>query len=116
MGTRRHPAARHRARVEQLRQAYVSGPLLRLPLAGRPIVFNPQDVVPLGTGAHRGNLSWRDEDGSFLEASGGALVPHDASENRLVCAEPPEVPGTTIGEGWTLRLADGWKILRQQGD
>jgi len=119
----REREARHRERVERLRHAYTSGPLLRLPLNGQMISFNPQDVVPLDGGVHRGNLTWRNEDGSFLEAPGGALVPQDFSEIRLVCAERPEVPGTTTGGGWTLRLTDGWlaeadgdgwKILRQQ--
>ncbi|GAB3400726.1 hypothetical protein [Flindersiella endophytica] len=116
---------RHRERVDGLRQAYATGPLLRLSLDGQMISFNPQDVVPLDDGVHRGNLSWRNGDGSFLEAPRGALVTQDFSEIRLVCPEPPEVPGTTTGDGWTLRLADGWqaeavdggwKILRQQGD
>lgn len=102
---------------------YTSGPLLRLPLNGQLISFNPQDVVPLDGGVHRGNLTWRNEDGSFLEAPVGALVTQDFSEIRLLCAERPEAPGTTSGGGWTLRLTegwlaeadgDGWKILRQQ--
>jgi hypothetical protein len=117
--------ARHRERLERLRHAYTSSPLLRLPLNGQMISFNPHDVVPLDGGVHRGNLTWRNEDGSFLEAPAGALVTQDFSEIRLVCAERPEAPGTTSGDGWTLRLAegwraeavgDGWKILRQQGD
>jgi hypothetical protein len=117
--------ARHRERVERLRHAYTSGPLLRLPLNGKAFSFNPQDVVSLDDGAHRGNLSWRNDDGSFLDAPGGALVPKDFSEIRLVCAHRPEAPGTTSGDGWTLRLTEGWrvdavdggwKILRQQGD
>jgi hypothetical protein len=115
--------ALHQERVDRLRQAYAAGPLLRLPLAGHPISFNPYDVVPLDDGVFRGNVAWRNEDGSVLDAPGGAVVAPDFSEVRLLCAEPPEVPGTTTGEGWTLRLAEGWtaeaveggwKILRQQ--
>src|SRR5262245_33028032 len=115
--------AGHRERVDRLRHRYTSGPLLRLPLNGQLISFNPHDVVPLDDGAHRGNVTWRNEDGSFLEAPGGALVTADFSEIRLAYVERPEVPGTTNGDGWTLRLVDGWrvegddagwKILRQQ--
>lgn len=113
----------HRERVERLRQAYTTGPLIRLSLAGQPIAFSNRDVIPLEHGTHRGDLSWRVEDGSVLEAPGGALVTNDFREVWLPFEGTPEVPGTTVGDGWTLRLAagwtaeavdDGWKILRQQ--
>lgn len=115
--------ALHRERVERLRQAYTVGPLIRLPLAGQAISFSNRDVVPLDNGTHRGGLSWRLEDGSVLDAPGGALVTNDFREVWLPFQGTPEVPGTTVGDGWTLRLSagwmaeaveGGWKILRQQ--
>jgi hypothetical protein len=81
-----------------LRAKYVDGPTLTLPMMGGNFTFDPNGVQALeGVGSVYRTLSLTAAWGS-LEATGGALITKDWA-NVIVPAS---------GEGYTLKLNDGW--------
>jgi hypothetical protein len=97
------------ARITELRQRFVDGPVLVMPGGGggmtdsRGAVVIP-DVGTVWFGAYRMTGPW-----GSLEADSGVLVSTDGRTRHL----PAPVPGdsTTIsGDGWTFTAAPGWVI------
>lgn len=125
METRRQEETERRtARLEEL---LVTGPVLVLPLLDANLSFNPANLVPLGDhGTVYPTLRATDAWGVLeVEATeGGALVAVDWSSLRVAApAEPPEAGtapdggGQTLeGEGWSLELAAGWRVVRDSED
>ena len=96
------------AHQDSLRARYVSGPVLRLPLAEMNMSFNPNTVEPLpevGTVYRPFRLS--DRWGVLDADSSGALVNTGFSEARV--AGPG--PGGTSGPGWRVSLNAGWEVV-----
>jgi hypothetical protein len=105
--------ARARARAEALadyRRRLIDGPVLTLRQAGLQRAFNPNTLVAAGadgtvypTGTF--GAAW----GSLEVERGGALVSTDFTVLRLPA--PSDTAGPVIrGEGWTLRLSEGWRL------
>lgn len=106
-----------KARLGELRQRFVEGPVLVLPGAGGA-TFDSRGATPIpGSGTvyfstYRIKAEW-----GSLEAVNGVLVSSDRS-TRSVPA-PVRVDGSSItGDGWTLTLAPGWVVRPgpRQGD
>ena len=96
------------ARQDSLRARYVSGPILRLPLAEMNMSFNPNTVEPLpdvGTVYRPFRLS--DKWGVLDADSSGALVDTGFREARVAAPEP----GGLSGAGWRLTLNAGWEVV-----
>jgi hypothetical protein len=96
------------ARQDSLRARYVTGPILRLPLAEMNMSFNPNTVEPLadaGTVYRPFRLS--DRWGVLDADSSGALVNSTFSEARAAAPGP----GGTSGAGWRLTLNAGWEVV-----
>ena len=106
----RREAARARQLAEQ-RARFVSGPVLRLPLAAPRYSFDPNQVQPLDQlGAVHPTLRVVDRWG-VLEASRGALMVQSGDRPVEVRVPAPRSMRAPLrGDGWTLVLAAGWTI------
>jgi hypothetical protein len=95
-------------RVAELRKRFVEGPVLILP-ESRNNTFVTTGMTPVpdaGTvmPAFRATAEW-----GTLEADAVLMAP---DRSRLTVPGPVKVDGSLItGEGWTVKLADGW-VLR----
>jgi hypothetical protein len=98
------------ARQAGLRQRFIEGPVLRLPLMEMRLGFDPGKVVPLDSaGTVYGTLRIVDRWGVLDVTAGGGLV-RDWAE--AIVPAPTDANGTRIGgEGWTLDLAEGWTVV-----
>src|SRR5690606_696527 len=111
--------ARERQRQVRLsawRRELVEGPALVLPLQATGFQFNPQTLAALdGIGTVYPVLRLTDRWGE-LQVDGGAALVH-ADRKRAVVALPPGGDGLR-GEGWTLSLKPGWKLVpgERKGD
>lgn len=119
-GLRTAEEARERERLTRLanwRAALVDGPALVLPLAKSHFQFNPQTLAALDdVGTVYPSLRLMDEWGELVVVDGGAALVH-ADRKRATVAMPQEGNGLT-GDGWTLTLKPGWKIVpgERKGD
>jgi hypothetical protein len=100
-------AARHAARVAELRRRFVDGPVIVLPRP-RTASFVTTGMVPIpGAGTviptYRTTAEW-----GTLEAE-SVLMSADRTTIALPAPASPAGP-TVTGEGWTLTLASGWTI------
>jgi hypothetical protein len=105
--------AESRAKVmAEYRARLIDGPVVLLRQPGLQRAFNPNELIPFGaegtiypTGTF--SAAW----GSLEVTGGGALVAPDFTLLRLPA---PESPGdsTVEGEGWKLKLAEGWSLQR----
>lgn len=87
--------------LAKLRAQFVDGPVLRIPLAQFEFTFDPNNVQPLeGVGTVYPTMEVRDGWGKIV-VTGGALMTSDYK--TLI------VPAS--GEGYTLTLATGWRIV-----
>ncbi len=96
--------------LAQYRAKFVDGPILILPLRKMSIQFNPSNLQPLEkAGTVYATMRITDEWG-ILEASNGALMKPDWS--AVIVVAPAEITGSSLkGDGWTLELKPGWKIV-----
>jgi hypothetical protein len=103
-------AAKRQQVIARYRAKFVDGPILRLQLRHMHVEFNPRNPQPLGdAGTIYPNLRISDDWG-VLEANEGALMKSDWS--AVVVTAPEFVSGSSIkGDGWTLNLKLGWKIV-----
>ena len=104
------------ARLSAWRRDLVEGPVLVLPLQATGFQFNPQTLAALdGIGTVYPVLRLTDRWGE-LQVDGGAALVH-ADRKRAVVALPPGGDGLR-GEGWTLSLKPGWKLVpgERKGD
>ena len=102
------------ARRQQLlalnRAKFVSGPILTLKFRKMNVQFDPRNLQPLGdAGTVYPTIRVSDEWG-VIEGKNGALMKPDWS--ALVVAAPSSTAGSSVsGDGWTLELQPGWKIV-----
>ncbi|HEU5154108.1 MAG TPA: hypothetical protein VFU03_05225 [Gemmatimonadales bacterium] len=104
------------ARQAELRQRFVTGPVLRLPLRDMKVGFDPNRVEPLDSvGPVYETLRVVDSWGVLDVTEGGGLI-RDWQE--AVVPAPKITKGKISGPGWTLDLAEGWILVpgTRQGD
>ncbi|HEV7704653.1 MAG TPA: hypothetical protein VGO46_10190 [Gemmatimonadaceae bacterium] len=106
-------ADRDAKRKEQLainRKRFIDGPVLTLPFRKMNVQFNPTTLQPLGdAGTVYPTIRIADEWG-VIEGKNGALMKPDWS--ALVVPAPAQTAGSSVmGDGWTLTLKPGWKIV-----
>ncbi len=104
--------AREDARQKRLaafRAKYLDGPHLILPMHHANVSFVPMDLQPLDDkGVVYTKLRVSAEWG-VLEATKGALLQPGFSGVVVAVAPGPNAP--TSGDGWTLTLKPGWKVV-----
>ena len=100
-------ANQKQAVIAEYRRRLVDGPTLRIALLHMKVQFDTRTLQPLGeAGTVYPTMRITDEWG-VLTVTGGALL---ASDWRSVTVAAPQ-DGATSGEGWTLELKPGWKIV-----
>ena len=100
-------------RLAILRKQFIDGPTLTLPLKHMQVQFDPRTLQPVdNAGTVYPDMHIVDDWGT-LYARTGALVTPDWS--AAIVAAPASVAfdsGTRVkGDGWTLDLRPGWKIV-----
>jgi len=92
------------------RAKFVTGPVLTLKFRKMNVQFDPRNLQPLGdAGTVYPTIRVSDEWG-VIEGKNGALMRPDWS--ALVVAAPSSTAGSSVsGDGWTLELQPGWKIV-----
>ncbi|HEY7028288.1 MAG TPA: hypothetical protein VH438_11805 [Gemmatimonadales bacterium] len=104
------------ARQAELRQRFVTGPVLSLPLRDMKVGFDPNRVEPLDSvGPVYATLRVVDSWGVLDVTEGGGLI-RDWQE--AIVPAPRISKGKISGPGWTLDLAEGWILVpgTRQGD
>jgi hypothetical protein len=104
------------ARQTVLRQRFVTGPVLRLPLADMKVGFDPNRVESLDSvGPVYATLRVVDNWGVLEVTDGGGLI---RNWQEAVVPAPRITKGKVAGPGWTLDLAEGWILVpgTRQGD
>jgi hypothetical protein len=96
--------------LAQNRAKFVAGPILTLPFRKMNVQFDPRMLQPLeNAGTVYGKMRITDEWG-ILEATNGALMKTDWS--AVIVVAPSVSAGSSLkGDGWTLELKPGWKIV-----
>ncbi len=108
----------HQALLAKYRKQFIEGPVLILPLLSADLSFDPRTLVPLGDhGAVYPTFTLSDEWGTLSVTGGGALRSADWSGTRVSITEPLDKPPYK-GEGWSLKLNQGWiiKPAERKGD
>ena len=96
--------------VAQYRAKFIDGPILTLTFRKMQIQFNPSNLQPLEkAGTVYPTMRITDEWG-ILEATNGALLKPDWS--AVIVVAPSAITGNSLkGDGWTLELKPGWKVV-----
>jgi len=95
------------AQIADYRRRLVDGPTLRIALRQMKVQFDTRTLQPLGdVGTVYPTLRISDEWG-VLAVTGGALLAPDWMS--VTVAAPKD--GAASGEGWTLELKPGWRIV-----
>jgi hypothetical protein len=96
--------------VAGYRARFVDGPVLTLQFRHMHVQFDPRNLQPLGdAGMVYPNLRISDDWG-ILDAKNGALMKPDWS--AVIVVVPSASTGSSLkGDGWTLELKSGWKIV-----
>ncbi|MDB4910163.1 MAG: hypothetical protein JWO39_986 [Gemmatimonadetes bacterium] len=106
-------AERDAKRQQQLalnRGKFVEGPVLMLTFRHMNVQFNPQNLQPLGDAGTVYPTIRVTDDWGVIEGKNGALMKPDWS--ALVVPAPESPVGSSIaGDGWTLELKPGWRIV-----
>jgi len=88
----------------------VNGPVLTLAFRHVNVQFNPQNLQPFGQAGTVYPTIRVVDDWGVIEGRNGALMKPDWS--ALVVPAPASVEGSRVsGDGWTLELEPGWKIV-----
>ena len=96
-------------RLKEMRARFVEGPVLILPLRKMNMSFDPGQVVPVDDkGSVYGNLRMTDVWG-ILETTKGGMIGATFQQTFVPAPEDPNARPLT-GDGWSLELADGWKL------
>jgi hypothetical protein len=96
--------------LAQYRMKFVDGPILTLPFRKMHVQFDPRNLQPLEkAGTVYPTMRITDEWG-ILETTNGALMKPDWS--AVIVVAPSVSAGSSLkGDGWTLELKPGWKIV-----
>jgi hypothetical protein len=102
--------AKRREQFALNRKKFVDGPVLTLTFRKMNVQFNPTTLQPLGdAGTVYPTIRVTDQWG-VIEGKNGALMKPDWS--ALVVPAPAQTTGSSVtGDGWTLTLRPGWKIV-----
>jgi hypothetical protein len=102
--------AKRREQLASNRKKFIDGPVLTLRFRKMNVQFNPSNLQPLGdAGTVYPTIRITDEWG-VIEGKNGALMKPDWS--ALVVSAPAVATGSTVtGDGWTLTLEPGWKVV-----
>jgi hypothetical protein len=104
-----------RLAIERHRQRFFEEPVLLLPLSNAVrYSFNPRAMEALGEMGTVYHTTRVTDEWGILEVTGGALLSRGAdgmlAEARVPA--PNDATGRSIkGDGWTLDLSDGWRIV-----
>lgn len=108
-------AARERERQAQLqryRRLFLEGPVLVLELSHMKVKFDPRSLQPLDEAGTVYPTLRISDDWGVLEATGGAGALLRKDWSAVVIAAPASVGQSPLhGDGWTLTLAPGWKLV-----
>lgn len=108
----RERAVARARRADAYRMRFVDGPALRLPLRDPAVSFDPRTLFPLGdAGTVYGTMTVRSAWGE-LRATEGALMAPDWSGVTVGAAALEGCGASWTGQGWTLALSPGWRLLR----
>lgn len=114
-GAALHAAEAERDRKKQqllalYRARFVEGPALTLPLRNMHVQFDPRNLHPLDSAGTVYPTMRITDDWGILEVTNGALLKPDWS--AVIVAAPATNAGSNLkGDGWTLELRSGWKII-----
>ena len=100
--------------VARLKQRFVDGPLLRLPMAGQlDFSFDPNAAQNLpGSGTVYGSAQTSAGWGALRVERGGVLFARQGNAiTGLVVPAPASAAQPLAGDGWTLQLAPGWALV-----
>lgn len=102
------------ARIEEYKNKFLHESALVLPLQNMNMSFDYRLLVPLGEdGTVYPQINLSDNWGT-LTAEEGVLI--SANWSKIIVSKPTFISDTTAsGQGWSLKLADKWKI-NQEGD
>jgi len=108
----RERAVARARRADAYRSRFVESLTLRLPMRDPAVSFDPRTLFPLGdAGTVYGTLTVRSAWGELL-ATEGALMAPDWSDVTVDAATLEGCGATWTGQGWTLSLSSGWRLLR----
>ncbi|MDQ3281004.1 MAG: hypothetical protein M3Q69_06295 [Acidobacteriota bacterium] len=94
-------AAKKATMLAEMRKRFVDDPVLTIPLQQMQLVFDPNRLQPLeGAGTVYQSIEISDAWGKIAVTNGGLVT---SDWKKLI------VPAS--GEGWTLTLAPGWKLV-----
>src|SRR6185503_15851841 len=100
------------ANETRLRSMFVTGPRLRLPMAGNfSFSFNPNGAIPIqGVGTVYETSRITDNWGVLEVESGGVLIERNREGlvSGITAANPAVENGKASGKGWKLTLSPGW--------
>ncbi|HEY6369322.1 MAG TPA: hypothetical protein VIX37_01975 [Candidatus Sulfotelmatobacter sp.] len=103
--------------VAGYRARFIDGPVLTLQFRHMHVQFDPRNLQPLeDAGTVYPSLRISDDWG-ILDAKNGALMKPDWSA-VIVVAPSASIGSSLAGDGWTLELKPGWRIVRgiRKGD
>lgn len=112
-GEERARAERNAAVVADLTRRFVDGPVLRLAPAGEfSYSFDPTAVQNFRDGTVHRTLRITDEWGALEVTANGVWLAR--TEGRITAVVLPalaDAESPLKGDGWELRLADGWRVV-----
>lgn len=109
----RERAVARARRADEYRMRFVQGPVLRVPMRDPAVSFDPRTLFPLGdAGTVYGTMIVRSVWGELL-AKEGALMAPDWSGVTVGAAALEGCGASWTGQGWTLSLSAGWRLLRE---
>lgn len=112
--------AKRIANEARLRSIFVTGPRLRLPMAGSfSFSFNPNAATPIqGVGTVYETSRITDTWGVLEVESGGVLIERnpDGLVTGVTVSNPVIDNGKASGNGWKLTLSPGWIAVRGASD
>ncbi len=103
--------------IAQYRAQLIDGPVLILTFRNMHVQFDPRNLQPLGNAGTVYPTIRITDNWGILEATNGALMKPDWS--AMAVRAPVTTNGANIkGDGWTLELKPGWKLVPgpRQGD
>jgi hypothetical protein len=102
--------AKRQQQLAQNRGKFVDGPVLMLKFRHMNVQFDPRNLQPLGDAGTVYPTIRVTDDWGVIDGKNGALMKPDWS--ALVVPAPASPAGSSIaGDGWTLELKPGWKVV-----